>query len=135
MITDHLFVYGTLIAGSGNAVERAAHATLGPGVAGVVQGVLYAIPDTGGWYPALLPGEGVVHGVMHPVLPGLDLRMLDAYEGADYQRRVVSVETASGPVMAQAYLWAMGLPDGAARIEEGNFLAHARARHWRLFGA
>ena len=28
-------------------------------------GALWAIPDPQGWYPALLPGEGIVQGMLH----------------------------------------------------------------------
>ena len=52
------FFYGTLVAGRGNAVAARAHARLGPGVPGVAEGRLYAISDSGGWYPALVRGGG-----------------------------------------------------------------------------
>ena len=134
MTIEHLFFYGTLIAGCGNRHERAAHQTLGPGGAGQVRGLLYALPDPGGWYPAMISGEGVVQGVVYPILPGLDLAALDAYEGAEYRREGVSVRTKQGVLRAQAYVWAGGLPAGAVRIANGDFIAHAQAHQWRLFG-
>jgi len=78
---QHYFFYGTLIAGHDNPACAAAHRHLGQGVTGYVAGVLWAIPDPGGWYPALLAGDGRVRGVVYPGLDGLDVAMLDAYEG------------------------------------------------------
>jgi gamma-glutamylcyclotransferase (GGCT)/AIG2-like uncharacterized protein YtfP len=118
---DCLFFYGTLIAGSGNPQERAAHAALGEAQAGSVAGALYAIPDPLGWYPALVAGEGRVFGMAYRMTSALDLAALDAYEGAEYRRASVWVETATGTITAQAYLWHGALPENAIPIPQGNF--------------
>lgn len=129
MIRDFFF-YGTLIAGSGNDHERAAHALMGEGRAQVTRGRLYAVPDPAGWYPALLPGAGIVRGMVHRAGPRFDARALarmDEYEGRDYRRGLIRV----GLGMAQAYLWRGALPRGARRIAGGDFhawLAACRGR-------
>jgi len=130
---QHFFFYGTLIAGSGNRFERAAHAALGPGVAGQVQGALYAVPDPQGWYPALMEGSGLACGMVYPVLAGLDVQALDVYEGVEYRRQAVEVATAAGSVWAQAYVWAGALPHRALPIADGDFLGFAREYQLRLF--
>jgi gamma-glutamylcyclotransferase (GGCT)/AIG2-like uncharacterized protein YtfP len=118
-----VFFYGTLIAGSDNAVARAAHRGLGPGVAAQVRGALYAVPDPLGWYPAMVPGEGVVHGYVYRVVDGFDVGALDAYEGADYRREAIEVQG----ITAHAYIWAGALPLGAVLIPSGDFAAFAAA--------
>jgi gamma-glutamylcyclotransferase (GGCT)/AIG2-like uncharacterized protein YtfP len=121
-----VFFYGTLIAGSANAVARAAHRGLGPGVAARARGALYAVPDPLGWYPAMIagdgvPGWGVVHGYVYPVLDGFDVGALDAYEGVDYRREAIEVQG----IIAHAYIWAGALPSGAVLIPSGDFAAFA----------
>ncbi|WJS98841.1 gamma-glutamylcyclotransferase family protein [Novosphingobium humi] len=117
----HFFFYGTLMAGMGNAVAREAHRHLGQGVAAHVAGALYALPDPAGWYPALLPGEGRVYGVVYPVLSGLDLAALDAYEGRDYRRVPLMVSAGAERIAAEAYLWQGVLPQEALSIPDGDF--------------
>ena len=88
---------------------------------------LYAIPDPDGWYPAMLPGTGLVHGACHEV-GAVDLAAVDAFEGADYTR--APVECALVPAQAHAlaprtkthaYLWTAPLPGNAERIAHGDF--------------
>ena len=129
------FFYGTLMAGGGNAVAKAAHAKLGAGRAGTVAGRLYAIADPQGWYPALLPGAGRVAGFVYAAGPEFgadDLAALDGYElfypddpaGSEYRRGEVAVTLADGAeASAEAYLYARALPEGAVLIEGGNFAA------------
>lgn len=129
----HFFFYGTLIAGSGNGHERAAHALMRDGCAASVRGRLYAVPDPAGWYPALLPGAGWVQGMVYRAGPRFDARALarmDAYEGRDYRRCVMK----AGAVMAQAYIWRGALPRGAQRIAGGDFRLWLKARGRRAYG-
>ncbi|MBC7433878.1 MAG: gamma-glutamylcyclotransferase, partial [Rubritepida sp.] len=83
VVPHHLFFYGTLVAGNPNPVAAAIHAALellGTAQAG---GVLYAIHDPAGWFPALVAGEGEVTGALYWAGPGFDadlLARMDAYE-------------------------------------------------------
>lgn len=137
------FFYGTLIAGSGNDVAASVHARLGPGVAARARGLLYAIPDAGGWYPALVAvadgsGAGVVRGFLYETRAGFtggDLAALDGWEGADYARREVEVALDDGArVTAQAYVWAGALPADAEVIAGGDFGEFIAGRGVRVFG-
>ena len=132
------FFYGTLIAGSGNAVAERAHAQLSPGGAARASGRLYAIPDRQGWYPALVGGEGVVSGFLYEALAGFgeaDLAALDRWEGADYRRAEIAVRQEDGrEITAQAYLWDGPLPAAAEAIPGGDFGYFLRLRGARAFG-
>jgi len=123
-----VFFYGTLIAGSANAVARQGHRALGPGVAAKARGRLYALPDAQGWYPAMIVGEGEVLGYAYRTLSGFDIAALDAYEGADYRREAIEVLAQGARLVAHAYIWAGGLPEGALPIPSGDFLAFAHAQ-------
>lgn len=129
------FFYGTLIAGSGNPVATAAHALLrdlGPAKA---TGALYAVPDPEGWYPALLPGGGAVHGRLYEAREHFDVRalaLLDAYEDCDpadhagslYLRETIVVMRMGGECAeAQAYRFNQPLPADARPIPNGDFRA------------
>ncbi|MCX7864597.1 MAG: gamma-glutamylcyclotransferase [Novosphingobium sp.] len=127
------FFYGTLVAGSGNEVERRVHASLRPIGSATMHGRLYAIPDPEGWYPGLLRGTGVVRGMAYCALPSFcaaDLAEMDAYEGFSpsqprqslYVRKAVAIRGEDGcQIEAQAYLFNQPLPPGARRIASGDF--------------
>ena len=138
MMPLRFFFYGTLMAGSGNAVAGLVHARLSGGVAARARGRLYAIPDRQGWYPALLDGEGVVRGYFYEALAGFgagDLAAMDRWEGAEYRRREIGVSLEDGrEVAAQAYLWDGPLPEDAEAIPGGDFAAFLRLRGARAFG-
>ncbi|HWU03298.1 MAG TPA: gamma-glutamylcyclotransferase family protein [Novosphingobium sp.] len=134
----YFFFYGTLMAGAGNAVALAAHRHLGQEQPATIRGALWAIDDPGGWYPALLPGAGLVHGALYRVLSGFgakDLALLDAYEGAEYVREPVQVRLEAGMVEAQAYVWAGALPEGAVALGHGDFARFLAEGGHRPFGA
>jgi gamma-glutamylcyclotransferase (GGCT)/AIG2-like uncharacterized protein YtfP len=129
------FFYGTLIAGMDNPVAQAVHARLRPLGAATVRGALHAIADPAGWYPALLPGKGLVRGALYETEEGFgaaELALLDSWEDFDpaapaaslYRRDTV---VASGPagleVEAQAYCWNQPLPADARPVPEGDFRA------------
>jgi gamma-glutamylcyclotransferase (GGCT)/AIG2-like uncharacterized protein YtfP len=130
-LPEAFFFYGTLIAGGGNPCVEAALSRLRMVGAAVAQGLLYALDDPDGCYPALLAGEGAVHGRLMALTPAFtadDLAALDAYEDADYRRERVMVRTGDGAaVLAWAYLWAQALPDGASPLPDGDFAAYLRA--------
>ena len=133
------FFYGTLMAGSGNEVARAVHGRLSAGVAAAVSGKLYGLPDPQGWYPALVPGKGgVVRGFVHEAAPDFteaDLAVLEDWEGAEYRRCVVEVALEDGSAtMAQGFVWAGALPEGAEEIAGGDFAAFIAERGLKAFG-
>lgn len=122
------FFYGTLVASSDNCVARTVHARLRPLGPARVCGLLHAIPDPRGWYPALLPGEGEVHGIAYEALAGFtsaDLALIDAYEDHDPARPADSlyiraaISATCGEV--QAYRYNRALPEGARPIPGGHF--------------
>ncbi|MFC4293626.1 gamma-glutamylcyclotransferase family protein [Novosphingobium tardum] len=132
------FFYGTLTHEATHPVARAIHALLGPGQAARTGGTLYAIPHGGGWYPALVPGDGRISGYYYPVVRPIDasdLPRMDAYEAFDpadeaaseYLRRSVVVTLPDGATVdADAYLYARALPPGSRVIPDGDFRAFLR---------
>jgi len=107
--------------------------------------LLYALPDPGGWYPALVPAPDgpPVRGLLFPASADFsaeDLARIDAYEdyrpgdavGSEYLRRDIAVRCAATdrPVTAQAYAYNRPLPPDAEAIPEGDFLDWL-ARHKR----
>lgn len=134
--TLHFFFYGTLIAGSGNAAARAAHARLSPIGRASVPGALWAISDAAGWYPALVAGpSGLVHGMLYAAMAGFgpdDLARLDEWEdfraadpaGSLYLRDQIQVTDAGRKsIVALVYRFNQPLPDEAAAIVGGDFQA------------
>ena len=126
-----LFFYGTLLQGTGNRVAVALHRHLAKGRPATTHGRLYALPDPGGWYPALLPDPAAppVHGMVHESLasfaPGL-LAEVDAYEGCtgstgEYRRESIGIATAEGAILAEAYVYNVPLPPGAVALPHGSF--------------
>ena len=119
----HLFFYGVLQEGLGDWPFLTG---LGLGAPATTQGALYAIPDAGGWYPALIPTQArfstIVHGTLHEASE-VDIAAIDAFEGADYTRQSVPVDgwDGYGEMEADAYVWAVDLPEGAVPIASGNF--------------
>ncbi len=140
------FFYGTLIAGSGNPVARAIHARLCPVGPATTKGRLHAIPDPDGWYPALLPGTGTVHGRLYETaadFAAADLALLDAYEDFDparpaaslYRREPVIVLEAGGAEgPAEAYRFNRSLPADALPVPGGDFARWLAARGEAGFG-
>ncbi|WP_295635999.1 gamma-glutamylcyclotransferase family protein [Novosphingobium sp.] len=133
IIPRHLFFYGTLVAGNPNLVAAAIHAALEPLGPARTGGVLYAIPDPAGWFPALVAGVGEVKGALYRAGAGFDTELLarmDAYEdfepadraGSLYRRESITVRTDDGAVIeAAAYLWNRAFPPGAERVHGGHF--------------
>lgn len=132
-VPTHLFFYGTLVAGNPNPMAAAIHAALEPLGPARTTGLLYAIPDAAGWFPALVAGEGEVSGALYRARPGFDARLLarmDAYEDFDpadpaaslYRRKMIAVQVAAGEVVeAAAYVWNRAVPPGAGLVNGGHF--------------
>ncbi len=136
------FFYGTLLDGGYNSVAAWLHRRMELIGSASVAGVLEAVPDPEGWYPALLDGEGRVHGRLYETAADFgaeDLARLDAYEDYDplhsasslYLRQTLTVTlksagTGTGPgdsaCQAQAYRFNRPLPAGARAIPHGDFV-------------
>lgn len=128
-----LFFYGTLLDGSDNAMARAVHRLVTPIGPATVRGSLFAVPDAQGWFPALIAGEGLVHGGLYEATSALtpgELSRLDAYEeydprdpaGSLYLRQTREVTDAAGAqISADLYLYNWPLPPGSCAIPSGDF--------------
>jgi gamma-glutamylcyclotransferase (GGCT)/AIG2-like uncharacterized protein YtfP len=120
----HLFLYGVLREGVGDWPFLAG---LGLGAPATTTGALYAIPDPGGWFPALILTQArfstAVHGTLHET-GSVDLAAVDAFEGVEYARQPVPVDgwDARGETEADAYVWTADLPEGAEPITHGDFV-------------
>ncbi|AKM11867.1 hypothetical protein AB433_14165 [Croceicoccus naphthovorans] len=118
-----LFLYGTLMGEADTAKGRWLHERVSQVQPATVPGVIYAIPSTQGWYPALLRGPGRVRGVVAEcALERRDVARLDRYEGHEYRRKAMRARTADGTTVAQAWIWRGPLPKGAVAIADGDFL-------------
>ena len=138
IIELRFFFYGTLVAGSANRIAEAVHATLTPAGEARVPGRLFAIPDRGGWYPALVTGKGEVVGKLYEASAGFgeaDLQQLDAYEGPAYRRQSVRAKSEDGAHIATAYVWRVKLPARAVLVRDGDFAGWLRETGNRAFGA
>ncbi len=116
-----LFVYGTLCS-DGDQGALLAHLSR---VAATARGTLWDLPQG---YPALGPGERVVHGeLVEPPDPRL-LALLDAYEGVDeglYRR--VHVDVTVGLRTVRAWAYTMDDP----RLQGGRLVADGRWKRAR----
>ena len=140
------FFYGTLLDGSDNAISAWVHQTLQAIGPATVSGTLYAIPDPEGWYPALLSGDGLVHGRLYQAAAGFgeqDLARLDAYEDYDprkpetslYVREAVTATARDGSAReVQVYRFNLPLPAGARLIDVGDFRAWLNSQGLQAFG-
>jgi gamma-glutamylcyclotransferase (GGCT)/AIG2-like uncharacterized protein YtfP len=107
-----LFVYGTL------RDEDVLFAVLGrrlepgqrqPAVAWGLKAVFYP----GRTYPALIQSEGeFAEGMLLRGLTPFDIEVLDAFEGAEYDRLAISVEAAGRTEAAEVYWPSIALPAG-----------------------
>lgn len=133
------FFYGTLLHGAGNAASERVHAQLGPGMAAVVGGRLFALPDPAGWYPALIPDPRgpEIHGMIYSTLPefgATELAAMDAWENCtcdgtgEYRRELLPVTSAGYDFLAQTYVYNAALPATAVAVPEGDFVAFLAAR-------
>ena len=100
----------------------------------VVTGRYQAVPaNAKGWerrrirdaaYPAMIAGQGTVRGLLWQNVGPDDLAALDTFEGAEYQSRIIQVETATGQSFeAQAWIWR---PELESRLSPEAW----RPAHW-----
>ncbi|MCB2080487.1 MAG: gamma-glutamylcyclotransferase [Novosphingobium sp.] len=136
------FFYGTLIDCRANPAARHMHTHLRPLGRTVAAGRLYAIPDRGGWYPALLPGRGKVHGRLYEAMDSFssgDLARMDAYEDYDSKRPAASLylrkSVATDAMRAEAYVYNRPVPLRARRIASGDFTAWLAETGSTAFGS
>lgn len=141
------FFYGTLAQEHENALTRAILPLLTGGRRATVRGRLWAVRSSGGWYPALGAGRGLVWGRIYragPCFSSKHLRLLDTYEDYDlqrparseYRRRQVRVGVAGGgSVMAAAYIYNRPVHAGQRVIAGGDFAAFIARHGLPAFGA
>lgn len=108
-----LFTYGTLMPGSGiyHRIEEHVHRCRPATVSGTLVDL--------GAFPALLPGDGVIRGVLLDITPE-GLRIADQIEGhrperrgCFYQRRTVKIHLDDGD-MATGWTYFFARPESAA---------------------
>lgn len=119
-----LFLYGVLQPDLAEGTIAELVAGLGPGRPAVVTGNLYAVPERGGWHPAMVPDPagGFVHGQLFDG-SRVDIAALDAFEleGVDYDRRAIAVRAEGGHwTTAEAYCWRRPVT-GLEPIAHGDF--------------
>lgn len=96
MSRTRVFVYGSLRQGASNAFRMEGAEFLGPAC---IAGDLYRVD----WYPGVvLGGQNKVIGEVY-LVPEEIMPELDAYEGSEYTKKVVKVE--SGSVCFDAVVW------------------------------
>ncbi|MFS0848578.1 gamma-glutamylcyclotransferase [Novosphingobium panipatense] len=130
-----LFLYGTLQPDAATPMAAWMGARLALAEPAYAAGRLHGIAHDGGWFPALVRGQGRVSGRLCDLaLSAGDQARLDRYEGREYRRETVRVRTAAGRlVAAQAYLWRGAPPRGALRIPCGDFLDWLRRHRLPVF--
>jgi gamma-glutamylcyclotransferase (GGCT)/AIG2-like uncharacterized protein YtfP len=127
---DRLFVYGTLMKGSGNPMAMRLHAESAYMGLARTSGRLYRL----GYYPGLVRAERKAECVFGEVVklrnPSRSLHWLDAYEGCGpddpeprmYERVMVPVTLRSGEIFtAWTYLYT-GHAGRARRLPGGRFV-------------
>ena len=126
----HLFFYGILQGDVAHGPVRDLLAGIGPGVPATARGKLYAVRSDRGAYPAMVAGDGEVHGMLHEA-GDVDVAALDIFEGEEYRR--VQIEVLGGQ-QPQAYLWA-GDVEGLEPIPHGNFARWLREKGLAAYSA
>jgi len=103
---NRLFAYGTLIDPQicGDLLGRVPRS-----IPAILYG--YVRHDVRGEvYPAIIPQAGSsVRGLLYENLSTGELALLDAYEGDEYVRSLVEVDTGQGTAMVWTYAWQSGL--------------------------
>ncbi len=126
---NHLFVYGTLRAGSGHPMARRLRARARLVGEGSVPGRLYDL----GWYPAGMFDANEkrrIRGDVFALPPGGRLLAeMDAYEGGDpeYVRVPLDVTLDDGRTLA-AWTYVVNKAPNARLIQSGDFIAHRNAK-------
>jgi gamma-glutamylcyclotransferase (GGCT)/AIG2-like uncharacterized protein YtfP len=113
---DLLFVYGTLRSEFDNPYARLLRSQAELVGAATVPGSIFRI----GHYPGYRPEpRGVVLGELYRMAdPGATLKILDEYEGAEYERVAIRILIEEGVGWIYQY---RTQPDESARIASGDF--------------
>lgn len=135
------FFYGTLQAGNLNPAIAAIHGRLIPQGRARINGAIVAVPDAQGWFPALVPGDGEVHGQVYAAGPDFtaeDLAALDRYEEFDPASPETSwylreVRTLISGESVMVYRMNGSPPAAAVPIPGGDFRAWLKAQNLREF--
>ncbi|GAB3268921.1 gamma-glutamylcyclotransferase [Larkinella harenae] len=122
----HMFVYGTLLSVSKVPMAEYFHQHSELCGTGFFSGRLYDL----GTYPGAVykaQSETVVHGEIYRLKPDFNplLHRLDEYEGDEYIRAIVPVQTNSGLVNCWTYLFSEPT-DALTLIASGRFLPKNR---------
>jgi gamma-glutamylcyclotransferase (GGCT)/AIG2-like uncharacterized protein YtfP len=81
-----------------------------------------------GSYPGALPDAGAsLHGELYRIVDPALWAALDSAEGAQYDRREVTVRSEDGRDLAAAIYWYIGPLDRGVPIPGGDYRAHAPA--------
>lgn len=118
-MSRQLFFYGVLIGAIAPPPVLRLLAGIGPGRPATARGLLFAVDDPDGAHPAMIPGGGIVTGMLHTA-GSVDITGLDAFEGADYRRSPIRVRCDGVEVEAEAYLW-VAATGGLETIPDGDF--------------
>ena len=133
-----LFIYGTLLDGLAHGEAARLVAGLPPGEPASVAGGLRLVEEPLGCYPVLVPGvEGRVIGqvIDCPDDPTW-LAELDAYEGPDYGRWMVTAQLKDGTeVEAAAYICLIVDTGGLEPVPHGDFARFIAESGRSVFGA
>lgn len=124
-----LFVYGTLRAGSGHAMQQHLAARAQWLQAAWVQGRLFRVS----YYPGLVPGAGRVRGDLYrlPEATAL-LAELDAFEDIrgeaadEYRRQLTAVQTEKGEWLQAWVYWYQRPVEGLLEVRGGDWLVENR---------
>lgn len=102
---QHLFVYGTLMVPE-VALKICGRVPTEKALITNHQSFKIYIDNDVLFYPALVPVQGInTEGMVFRDISDEELKMLDAYEGNEYKRKLCTVETATGTIDAWCYLW------------------------------
>jgi len=113
-----VFVYGTLRRGGSNHWRMSQAKFIGDAFA---RGRLYRID----WYPGFVADDnaGQVKGEVF-MADAETIKHLDAFEGSEYRRVKIAVESADGGSIDEAWIWEwMGEVDETRRIASGDWLS------------
>lgn len=124
-----LFFYGVLIGKLASREIRRMLAGIGPGRPASASGRLFAVTSPEGCYPVMVPGRGIVRGMLHEARR-VDVELLDAFEHffpdapeqSEYVRQAISVRAyGRSNIAAEAYIYGCPVTGRLKRIGHGDF--------------
>jgi len=133
-----LFFYGVLLDSVAEGRVRTMLRGLGPGQPATTSGRLYAVAESGRFYPALIPGEGMARGMVHEAGTA-DLAALDRFEDVwpdgtgEYRRQPIQISAGGGSLIADAHLYNRAVSANLVLIPHGDFARWLRETGARAF--